>query len=161
VSFLSGLGGIIGGGIGLVTGGLSGAVTGFKSGEALFGGATSAGGTVKPQLPALTSGGPFANTPYTGGIPTPGQVTGGSFFGGGTGVVQPHGHYTKGTKKNPSHWSNRRRPRMNPMNVRAGRRAIHRIHAAEKLFHRFLAVAHTGHKPIGHVQVKRLKSGSR
>jgi len=160
VSFLSGLGGIVGGGIGLITGGLSGAVTGYNAGSSLFGGGNPGGGTVKPNLPTLTSGGPFANTPYTGGIPTPGQVTGGSFFGSpGTAVARVHGHYTKGTKKNPSHWSNRRRPRMNPMNVHAGRRAITRIRAAEKLFHRFLSVSHPGH--TGHVKMKRLKSGSR
>ena len=158
VSFLSGLGGIVGGGIGLITGGLSGAVTGYNAGSQLLGGGS--GGVAHPQLPTLSGGGPFANTPYTGGIPTPGQVTGGSFFGSpGTAVARVHGHYTKGTKKNPSHWSSRRRPRMNPMNVHAGRRAITRIRAAEKLFHRFLSVSHPGH--TGRVKMKRLKSGSR
>ena len=69
-----------------------------------------------------------------------------------------HGHMTKGTRRNPSHWTNRRRPRMNPMNVHAGRRALRRIHSAEKLFHRFLAVSHPGH--VGHVKPK-FKRGKR
>jgi hypothetical protein len=161
VGILSGLGGIVGGIGGFLTGGVGGAITGFKTGESLFG-----GGGATPALPMLPGGqgpgtgvvkgssGPFANTPYTGGFPTPGQVTGGSFFGQPGTAVVVHGHYTKGTKRNPSHWSNRRRPRMNPMNVRAGRRAITRIRAAEKLFHRFLSVSHPGH--AGRVKPKRI-----
>jgi hypothetical protein len=158
VSFLSGLGGIVGGAAGFLTGGVTGAVTGFKTGESLFGG-NVAPSPALPALPQQSGGGGGFNMPFRilgpGGVPTPGFNPGG---GPGTSMVV-HGHYTKGTKKNPSHWSNRRRPRMNPMNVHAGRRAIRRIKAAEKLFHRFLSVSHPGH--TGHVKPKRLKSGSR
>lgn len=156
MGWLQGLGGIAGGVIGLATGGISGAISGFQAGEHAFGGS---GGTVKPNLPALTAGGGSTggyNLPFPvsgpGGIPLPG-------YNPGTAVARVHGHYTKGTRRNPSHWSNRRRPRMNPMNVHAGRRAITRIRAAEKLFHRFLSVSHPGH--TGRVKMKRLKSGSR
>lgn len=155
VGFLSGLGGIVGGIAGFATGGIGGAISGFHAGESAFGGGSQGGA---PALPVLAgpvggvvgSGG--INMPFhvngPGGIPLPGFGTGQSM------VVRPHGHMTKGTKKNPSHWSNRSRPRMNPMNVRAGRRAITRIRAAEKLFHRFLSVSHPGH--AGHVKPKRI-----
>lgn len=152
-SFLSGIGGVIGGIGGFITGGVPGAISGFKAGEALAGGGS---GSV-PNLPQLPGTGGGINMPFPvagpGGVLLPG-------YGGATGQapVRVKGHMTKGTKKNPSHWTNRRRPRMNPMNVHAARRAVSRIRAAEKLFRRILAVSHPGHAH-GTVKPKRLKSG--
>lgn len=153
MSLLSGLGGIVGGIGGFLTGGVGGAITGYQAGTKLLGG----GGPATPALPQLpattgrtggivqTQGG--INLPFQvkgpGGVPLPG-------FSPGTSVAV-HGHY----KKN-GQWSNRRRPRMNPMNVRAGRRAANRLHAAEKLFRRFLTVSHPG-KPHGRIAPKRRK----
>jgi len=62
----------------------------------------------------------------------------------------------RGHVKKDGSWSNRRRGRMNPMNVRAARRAVNRIHAAEKLFRRILSVSHPG-KPHGHIAPKKRK----
>lgn len=153
MSFLSGLGGIVGGIGGFLTGGIGGAVTGYQAGTQFLGG----GGGSKPNLPVLSGqqggiakgGFSMPNIPGVvvrgpGGVPLPGY--------GGSQAMTTHGHYKK-----DGQWSNRRRPRMNPMNVRAGRRAVTRIKAAEKLFHRFLAVSHPGH--VGRVKPKRLKSG--
>lgn len=158
MSLLSGLGGIIGGIGGFLTGGVGGAVTGYQAGQHVFGGG---GGPSHPQLPTLGPGGSSGGgvIPYGTGINQGPFIGIPPMFGGpsspqpGTGMVV-HGHWTKGTRKNPSHWTNRRRPRMNPMNVRAGRRAITRIRAAEKLFHRFLSVSHPGH--TGRVKPKRI-----
>jgi hypothetical protein len=107
--------------------------------------ALPSGPMTAPNLPALPSQtGIVKIIPSQKGAVPAGQP-GGFMITPGAGT---HGHYTK-----KGLWSMRRRPRMNPMNVHAGRRAIRRIHAAEKLFHRFLAVTHPGH--TGKVKVKR------
>lgn len=151
MSLLGTLGGIVGGITGFATGGIGGAIQGYQAGSHLGGGGSS------PNLPALPG------SPGTGVVPYGTGVNRGPFigipaaFGGPQNAQQGmtvHGHYTKGTARNPSHWSNRRRPRMNPMNVRAARRAVSRIHAAEKLFRRVLTVSHPG-KATGRIAPKR------
>lgn len=89
------------------------------------------GGSVSsPYLPALSPGG--------------GVVKGGPFsdVSGGSSSTAPGRALTaRGHWKKDGSWSNRRRPRMNPMNVRAARKAVTRINAAEKLFRRILRVS--------------------
>lgn len=151
-NFLGTLGSIAGGVIGLATGGIGGAISGWNNGGQLFGGGSS------PNLPALPGGGGGGggglNLPFPvngpGGVPLPGFGAPGAQPG-----QKVKGHWTKGTRKNPSHWTNRRRPRLNPMNVRAARRAVSRIKAGEKLFHRFLSVSHPGH--TGRVKPKHTR----
>jgi len=99
------------------------------------------GGTV-PTLPALPG---TSITRSSGTFMTPdGQIHDKTWR-------QGKGHITK-----RGVWSNRRRPRMNPMNVRAARRAVRRIHSAEKLFRQILSVAHPG-KAHGRIAPKRSK----
>lgn len=101
-----------------------------------------------PPLPALAAGaaGGVVKAGDSGGtFVTPDGVTHAKVWRGAA------GHY----KKDGS-WSNRRRPRMNPMNVRAARRAVSRIHSAEKLFRRILQVSHPG-KAGGRIAPKRRK----
>ena len=139
-------------------------------------GKAPAGPTVLGNLPAIFTGTPpvTGGGVVKGGAPRLDALPGTVVQPGGPGVhiiKSQHGavqgppgtpgaySYTgmtnRGHWKKDGQWSSRRRARMNPMNVRAGRRAIRRIHAAEKLFHRFLAVTHPGH--VGHVKVKRGK----
>jgi hypothetical protein len=98
-----------------------------------------------PNLPALPAGATGGVVKSGGTFQTPDGMTHDKVWRRVT------GHYTK-----KGAWSNRRRPRMNPMNVRAARRAVSRIHAAEKLFRRILSVSHPG-KATGHISPKRKK----
>ena len=86
-----------------------------------------------------------------GGAPA-GDVMGGMMGGGAAPGV--HGHWTKAHGHVPSHWSPRRRPRMNPGNTRAMRRSIRRVTSGAKLYSHLFHIAH-GRVPGTRVKVKR------
>lgn len=159
------LGGLLRSGVGILahsnplTGALFDAATTLAQRRAASGGSGPAdqlllpakvsGGTMggsAPQLPAIP--GVTGRTPTTGvqivrsqkgAVPSRFSIVPGA---------TTHGHY----KKDGS-WSMRRRPRMNPANGSAIRRAARRIKAAEKLFRRVLSISHPGHAH-GHIKPK-------
>jgi len=127
------------------------------------GGAPGLGGA-PPGLPMISAGVPQPPGTSVATIPAGGTPQAGT---GQTQVFQTpdgqwhaktwrgaRGHMTKGTSRNPSHWTNRRRPRMNPMNVHAARRSVRRLIAGEKLFRKIFRIMHH-HKAA--VAVKRGK----
>lgn len=144
-------------------------------------GAFSPRGTVAPVSTGggiIKSGGPRGSAPpalppISGGVPQPpgtaiATMSGTAIAGSGSSEMfqtpdgQWHtkswrgtrGHMTKGSRRNPPHWTNRRRPRMNPMNVHAARRSVRRLVAGEKLFRKIFRIMHH-HKAA--VAVKRRK----
>lgn len=168
-------------GIGLVPGGSSvlgaydayntsrgrtGAFSPSQAGGGLTGGGTIKGGGagrsgMPPALPSIVGGAPAAPGTSIANIPGMGMTAG---SGAGEMFQTPDGqwhaktwrgskgHMTKGSRRSPPHWTNRRRPRMNPMNVHAARRSVRRLVAGEKLFRKIFRIMHH-HKAA--VAVKR------
>ena len=84
-----------------------------------------------------------------GGAPAPPSGMMGP--GGPGGPPGVHGHWTKAHGHVPSHWSNKRRPRMHATNPRALRRAMRRMESFGKLAHRYVQLSHHHHfrkKPL-------------
>jgi hypothetical protein len=95
-------------------------------------------------------------------------IGGGQSMPGGSpvmsGPVMPgtaHGHWTKAHGHVPSHWSPRRRPRMNPGNTRAMRRAIRRVTSGARLYSHLFHMAHKTVPGAPHVKIKRHRKGGR
>jgi len=95
-----------------------------------------------------------------------GSMPGGSPVGGEMGIAPMgpggqvvHGHWTKPHGHVPSHWTPRRRPRMNPGNTRAMRRAIRRVTSGARLYSHLFSIAHAKRIRGTNVRVKRGKRG--
>jgi len=116
------------------------------------GGAPPGGGPgLPPALPSMVGGAAAPPGTAIARIPQ-GNVSPEAAYLQGRVAARPRGHMTKGTRRNPPHWTNRRRPRMNPMNVHAARRSVRRLVAGEKLFRKIFRIMHH-HKAA--VAVKR------